>query len=91
MASSDLFGVPDEYNTFAHCNGNFKVVQSIRLFMMLTSLGIWLTLGFIMVKETIYQLHFWIFSIWLYAISSVAISSGRKKVELVMLDKLKLE
>ena len=66
-------------------------MQSIRLAMMICSLVIWLTLGFIMVKEVLYQLHFWIFSIWLYAISSIAISSGRKKVEAVMLEKLKRE
>ena len=72
-----LFGVPDYLNTFSYCTGNFKVVQSIRLFMMVGSLVIWLTLGFIMVKEVLYQLHFWILSIWLYAISSVAVSSGR--------------
>ena len=56
--------------------------------MMICSLIIWLTLGFIMVKEVLYQIHFWILSIWLYAISSIAISSGRKKVETIMKEKL---
>ena len=73
----NLFGVPNYQNTFAHITGSFKVVQSIRLFMMVASLCIWLILGFIMVKEVLYQLHFWILSIWLYAVSSIAISSGR--------------
>ena len=86
-----LFGVPAYLNTFQYTNCNFKVVQSIRLAMIICSLVIWLTLGFIMVKEVLYQLHFWIFSIWLYAISSIAISSGRKKVEAVMLEKLQRE
>ena len=47
-------GVPDYLNTFQYCNGNFKLVQSIRLFMMVCSLVIWLALGFIMVKEVLY-------------------------------------
>lgn len=72
-----LLAVPSYLNTFQYTNGNFKLVQSVRLFMMISSLAIWLTLGFIMVKEVLYQLHFWVLTVWLYAICSVAISSGR--------------
>ena len=77
LSGGGLLGVPEYLNTFQYSNANFKVVQSIRLFMMVCSLAIWLALGFIMVKEVLYQLHFWVLSIWLYAISAVAISSGR--------------
>ena len=49
-----LLAVPSYLNTFQYTNGNFKLVQSIRLFMMISSLAIWLTLGFIMVKEVLY-------------------------------------
>ena len=67
------------------------MVQSVRLAMMISSLAIWLTLGFIMVKEVLYQLHFWVLTVWLYAICAVAISSGRQVVEAKMLLKMKRE
>ena len=57
--------------------------------MMVSSLVFWLILGFIMVKEVLFQIHFWILSVWLYAISCTAISSGRQVVEAKMLQKEK--
>jgi len=48
--TSFLFGVSDDFNRLKNHNMNFKVTQSIRLFFIIASFGIWGTLLYVWAK-----------------------------------------
>ena len=87
--SNLLFELGDDYNRVSKHNCNFKFTQTLRLIMMVSCFAIWGMLLYIWAKTVLCQLVFWSLSLWIYAISTMAISSGREVCEIKMLDRLK--
>ena len=57
---SFLFHFDEDCNRLARHNFNFTVTQSIRLTMILVSLGLWGTLVYVWTKDVVAQLQFYI-------------------------------
>ena len=87
--SNLLFELGDDYNRVSKHNCNFKCTQTLRLIMMITCFAIWGMLLYIWAKTVLSQIVFWSLSMWLFAISTLAMSSGREVCEIKMLEKLK--
>ena len=87
--SNLLFELGDDYNRVSKHNCNFKLTQTLRLIMMVSSFAIWGMLLYIWAKTVLSQLVFWSLTLWIFAISTMAISSGREVCEIKMLDRLK--
>lgn len=86
-----LFHVGDEFNRYSKHNCNFKFTQSLRLLFMTFSFAIWALLLYVWAKAIFAQLQFYTLTLWLYAITSVACSSGREVVEVKMVSRLQQE
>ena len=87
--SNLLFELGDDYNKVSRHNCNFKLTQTLRLIMIVSCFAIWGLLLYIWAKTVLSQLVFWSLSLWIFAISTLAISSGREVCEIKMLGKLK--
>ena len=86
-----LFDVSAEYNRVARHNYNFVCTQSIRLAIIFISFFLWGILLYVWVKDIFAQLQFYILTIWLFAISSLAWASGREIYEAKMVVKIREE
>ena len=86
---NELFTVSEFFNRVKEHNINFKVTQSIRIFMFLISLANWTLLLYVWSKAILGQIVFYTLTIWIYALTTLAISAGREVVEVKILEKLK--
>ena len=86
---TDLFTLSGFFNRVSMHNINFKWTQSIRIVMFLFNLTNWIVMLYVWGKAILGQIVFYTLSIWIYALTTVAISAGREVVEVKILEKLK--
>ena len=82
-----ILGIENSYNTFAETNINFKLTQCIRLFFMILLFLLFLVMGYVFVKMTLFYVNCWAIIISLVCMLYLSFSAGRMVVEEKMLEK----
>ena len=77
---------PELYQVKETTLTNFKVVQSIRLAMLISLLILWFALFYILVRQTIFYVSFYALTFQIASMLLLSISAGRLVVEKKLLD-----